>query len=111
MSDYQQVITSLRQSYNHYAAEQRDKFAKTWWKVEDRQHFLDLLQLEGKTDLLEVGAGTGYDSLFFQQHSLKVTATDLSPDMVEKCREKGLQAYVMDFKNLDFPAQSFDAIY
>jgi SAM-dependent methyltransferase len=38
---------------------------------------------------LEVGAGTGQDSLFFQQEGLAVVAVDLSPVMVEHCRSKG----------------------
>ena len=38
-------------------------------------------------------------------------ATDLSPDMVTHCRAKGIDAHVMDFLNLDFPAGSFDAVY
>ncbi|MCP4360652.1 MAG: class I SAM-dependent methyltransferase, partial [Chloroflexi bacterium] len=39
-----------------------------------------------------------------------VTATDLSPEMVALCRQKGLTAYVMEFANLDF-SRPFDAIY
>ena len=31
--------------------------------------------------------------------------------MVKLCLQKGLNAYVMDFLGLDFPASSFDAIY
>jgi SAM-dependent methyltransferase len=34
--------------------------------------------------LLELGAGTGQDSLFFQENGLAVVATDLSPRMVER---------------------------
>lgn len=111
MNDYQHVIASLRQSYNREKAEQRDQIEKDPWKVTERQQFLSLLQQEGKTSLLEIGAGTGHDSLFFQEHGLHVTCTDLSPAMVELCRKKGLQAYVMDFLNLDFPPSTFDAIY
>ncbi len=61
--------------------------------------------------MLEVGAGTGQDSLFFQENGFDVVATDLSPEHVRRCREKGLDAHVMDFLGLDFPAASFDAIY
>lgn len=42
---------------------------------------------------------------------LQVVATDLSPAMVGFCRQKGLDAHVMDFLHLDFPAGSFDAVY
>jgi SAM-dependent methyltransferase len=61
--------------------------------------------------LLEIGAGPGHDSAFFASHGLQVVATDLSPAMVSLCRQKGLDAHVMDFLHLDFPAGSFDAIY
>lgn len=111
MDTYQQVIKTLRQSYNREKAEQRNQMAKEPWKVTERQHFLELLQQEGKESLLEVGAGTGVDSHFFQEHGLQVVCTDLSPDMVDLCREKGLDAHVMDFLGLNFPAGSFDAIY
>lgn len=111
MNDYQHVTASLRKSYNREKAEQRDHLEKEPWKIVERQQFLLLLQQEGKTSLLEIGAGTGRDGLFFQEQGMHVICTDLSPAMVELCREKGLQAYVMDFLNLDFPSGSFDAIY
>ncbi|HVB73134.1 MAG TPA: class I SAM-dependent methyltransferase [Ktedonobacteraceae bacterium] len=108
---YQQVINTLRTAYSRESAEQRDKAEKEDWKVVERQQFVALLQQEGKKTLLEIGAGTGKDSLFFQDNGLRVVCTDLSPSMVDLCREKGLEAYVMDFLNLDFMPASFDAIY
>lgn len=107
---YQQVITDLREAYNR-GATQREHSEKADWKVVERQHFLDLLQKEGKHSLLEIGAGTGQDSKFFQEQGLQVISTDLTPQMVKYCREKGLTAYVMDFLHLDFPSNSFAAIY
>ncbi len=111
MYTYQQVTEWLRLSYNRKMATQRNQTEKDTWKIAERQRFLSLLQQEGKTTLLEVGAGTGIDGLYFQDNGLAVVCTDLSPDMVNLCCEKGLQAYVMDFLNLDFPVNSFDAIY
>lgn len=107
---YQQVINDLRIAYDGKASE-RDQEAKTPWKLAERQHFLELLRQEGKQTLLEIGAGTGHDSRFFADNGLHVTCTDLSPEMVRFCREKGLDAHVMDFLHLAFPAQSFDAVY
>ncbi len=107
---YDEVIASLRESYNRNAAE-RNQYCIEAWKVEERKQFLDLLQKEGKRRLLEIGAGPGRDSKFFQDKGLEVTCTDLSPAMVELCRAKGLTAHVMDFMSLDFPADSFDAVY
>ena len=61
--------------------------------------------------MLEIGAGAGQDSVYFASHGLDVVATDLSAAMVALCRAKGLDARVMDFSQLDLPAESFDAVH
>jgi hypothetical protein len=57
---YDQVIANLRNSYSHKdRVNERDKGEIASWKLVERQHFLSLLQQEGKQRLLEVGAGKG----------------------------------------------------
>lgn len=107
---YQTVIEQLRTAYDRKVDERAQKFQADW-KVAERAHFLQQLQAEGKQTLLEIGAGPGQDSLFFQANGFTVTCTDLSPAMVEHCRAQGLNAYVMDFAHLAFPPESFDAVY
>jgi SAM-dependent methyltransferase len=107
---YQQVIAELRTAYNRKVDERVDRPLEPW-KVTERARFLAQLQAEGKLSLLEIGAGPGLDSLFFQQNGLTVTCTDLSPAMVEHCRSLGLDAHVMDFANLDFASERFDALF
>jgi Methyltransferase domain len=65
--------------------------------------FLRRLQQEGRRRLLEVGAGTGQDSVFLAAAGLQVTATDMSPDMVSYWRAKGLDAHVMDLSPAGLP--------
>jgi SAM-dependent methyltransferase len=79
------------------AAEERDRQRKQPWKQAERAAFLHRLQQAKSTRLLEIGAGTGQDSEFFADAGLKVVATDISPVMVAPCRDKGLDAQVMDF--------------
>ncbi len=107
---YEEVTGDLRSAYNLSAAD-RQQSSLEEWKLEERQAFLDLLLREEKATLLEIGAGVGKDSKFFQENGVQVVSTDLSPEMVQLCREKGLEAYEMDFKNLAFPDENFDAIY
>jgi SAM-dependent methyltransferase len=107
---YDDMLDSLRRAYDRHAAE-RDRTSVEPWKQDRRQQFLDQLREAGAHTLLEIGAGTGQDGLFFQQHGLGVTCIDLSPEMVSLCRQKGLRAYVRDFLSLGFPAASFDAVY
>lgn len=108
--NYEDVTELLRGAYETSAA-QRDKTPKDPWKLHEREEFLARLNTEGKTRLLEVGAGTGHDSLFFQDAGLDVVATDLTPAMVELCRAKGLDARAADFMNLSFRTGSFDAVW
>jgi SAM-dependent methyltransferase len=108
---YHRVVASLRQAYGPDAAAERDGREKEAFKLDERRRFLDLLQDRAATRLLEVGAGTGHDSLYFQEQGLRVLCTDLSPAMVELCRAKGLDAREADFLDLGVPPASFDAVY
>ncbi len=107
---YQQIIRDLQTIYDQDAGE-RDKKEKSLWKQQARENFLRLLRHEGKNSLLEIGAGTGADSLYFHNNGLQVIATDLSAEMVRLCRQKKLEAYACDFLNLGFAAESFDVVY
>ena len=107
---YEDVIPTLKQAYDNHAGE-RNTADLADWKIVECEHFLALLQSEGKRSLLEIGAGPGHFGAFFRDRGLDVTCTDLSPEMVRLCREKGLAAHVMDFLRLDFPPASFDAVF
>ena len=111
MEHYDRVVADLRQAYGPAAAADRDSRGKEAFKIDERQRFLDLLRERDATSLLEVGAGPGHDSLYFQGQGLRVLCTDLSPAMVELCRAKGLDARVADFLSLPVPPGSFDAVY
>jgi SAM-dependent methyltransferase len=105
---YDEVLCPLREAYDGRAA-WRDGLSKEPWKLAERQAFRD--RLAPGMRLLEIGAGTGQDSAYFQEEGLLVVAADLSPVMVEHCRAKGIEAHVMDFLHLNFPVGSFDAVH
>ncbi len=105
-----QLKSDLVESYNKHARERELNKLKDW-RIEKRTDFLTLLNEEGKRSMLEIGAGTGKDSLFFQENDMNVTCIDLSPEMVKFCKQKGLSAQIMDMMNIDFPENSFDAVY
>lgn len=110
LDQYAEVIDQLRRGYDGSAAD-RDGQPKAAWKLVERDAFLARIRKEGRKSLLEIGAGTGEDSLFFQQAGLEVVATDLSPEMVSRCRAKGLDARTTDVLSLDFPEASFDTVW
>lgn len=69
--------------------------------------------------LLNLGAGQGGDSLFFSQHDLQVTTTDLSPVAIDLSRQRAELADEINMKHevvdvrepLPYPDASFDVVY
>jgi SAM-dependent methyltransferase len=108
-----ELVDNLRLAYDR-GADRRDGYSKQQWKLVERSAFLDRLRADGSRRLLEIGAGTGQDSEFFASNGLDVTAIDLSPEMVERCRRKGIAARVVNLLELDktqFGEPKFDAVY
>lgn len=105
---YHEVLGPLREAYDA-RADWLDGLAKEPWKLAERQTFRERLAPGAR--LLEIGAGTGQDSAYFQDEGIAVIAVDLSAMMVEHCRTKGIEAHVMDFLHLNFPVASFDAMF
>ncbi len=105
-----EITANLRQTYDN-SATHRDNAEIEPWKRAERDHYLSLCQQRGAKTLLEIGAGPGHTSRYFQDNGLEVICIDLSPAMVALCREKGLMAQTMDVLALDFPPASFDAIF
>jgi len=100
----------LREAYDRRVEERALRPAPAW-EAAERDLFLQVLQREGITTVLELGAATGADAAVFEASGLEVVCVDLSPQMVERCRARGLVAHVMNVADLRLPAESFEAVY
>ena len=82
---------------------------------ESRKKSIDSLQVQKGDKVLIIGAGTGLD-LEFLPDDCEITATDLTPSMVEKILKRNrtlnrkIVAVVMDGQALTFDDQTFDKI-
>lgn len=108
--DYAAILADLKDAYDN-AADERDQKELEQWKIDLREKFFELLAGENKSTFLEIGAGTGKDSQYFQEQGLQVICLDLSSENVRRCHRKGLDAIVMDFGKMSFPASTFEAVY
>ncbi|AGL14402.1 class I SAM-dependent methyltransferase [Actinoplanes sp. N902-109] len=108
--EYDDVVSNLRTIYDA-RADAREVLAKHPWKKDERAAFLDRLRAVEASTLLEIGAGVGHDSRFFADAGLDVTAVDIAPGHVERCRAKGVRAEVRDVLHLGFAPASFDAVW
>ncbi|WP_010095332.1 class I SAM-dependent methyltransferase [Ornithinibacillus scapharcae] len=103
-------VKDIIDSYNQKANERNISHVQDWKKIE-RDLFLNFLKENNCINLLELGAGPGRDSFFFKEQGLNTLSTDISPEMVKLCREKGLAAEVMSFAKLNIPDVSYDSIW
>lgn len=75
------------------------------------------IQKDPEYRVLEVGAATGFTSRYVaKMYGCHVTSTDISETLVEKGRQKAqgldnIAFRVADAMDLDFPDESFDAVY
>jgi phosphatidylethanolamine/phosphatidyl-N-methylethanolamine N-methyltransferase len=105
---------AIRSAYKRWAPFYDNMFG--WVTTEGRKHAVELIN-ERKGRVLEVGVGTGL-SLPTYRRELEIVGIDLSPDMLEKARERVAAAgltnvtglYEMDASELQFPACSFDTV-
>ena len=78
-------------------------------RVELRSEFAQLLHAERRSTVLDIGAGTGHDSVALRDAGLSVTAIDLSPVRVAACRALGIEAHVASLLSLPLPDASVEA--
>lgn len=62
-------------------------------------------------EVLNVGSGTGRDSVLLREKELDVTCLDGSPNMVRRTKELGFHSILGDIRSLEFREASFDGIW
>ncbi len=91
------------------------------WNVENYQKFasfvpqlgqplLDLLQPQPKELVLDLGCGDGALTEKLIQAGCEVVGVDASPEMVRAAKARGINAYVMDARELTFK-EEFNAVF
>lgn len=95
--EFRKVFDSIASRYDHitneYVVQRRIKFIKKY----------------AKGECLEIGAGSGKISSVLAKKCI-LTATDISPKMVEQIKEKNIKALVCDAERLPFKNGVFDTV-
>lgn len=106
-------FNEIAQDYDAWYKTKIGNFAD---EVETRLAFDLFVPAQGMR-VLDVGCGTGNFSIKLAQKRCKVTGIDISEKMLDIAREKAKMAGFniefkkMDVYNLDFPSESFDAVF
>ena len=65
------------------------------------------LRIKAGASILDVNCGTGVDTVYFAGKGMKVTGIDLSPKMIEQCRNK---KKALQLNNVEFHVSSFETL-
>lgn len=107
MEDYKEKTIK---AYNKNAKKFSEKF-KELMDLKRRYEFQRFIELLPGKKILDLGCGSGDHSYYFLQNGLDVSAIDISDEMIKICKQKGLNAFVMDIEDLKFDDKSFDGIW
>jgi SAM-dependent methyltransferase len=107
MEEYKHHLVTYYDTY----ASSRNLSPRDPWKCAIRSYFKAFLVARQIRNLLEIGAGTGQDSEYFQDSGLQVTSIDFSAESVRHCIRRGIHALVMDFYGTTFKDHEFDSLY
>jgi SAM-dependent methyltransferase len=115
---FKPVLDAQQQHWNRMYAEEPDFFGEE--PSYPAKKAAEILKREGKSRILELGAGQGRDTLFFAKNGFHVTALDYSETAVDTINQKaqtiGLSQSISGVchdirKKFPFDNQSFDACY
>ena len=107
MEDYKQKTKDLYDEYAKNFQKRTEGYLKKYL-LKDANLFIQSLN---GVDVLDIGSGPGRDSSYFKKRGLNPLCVDISQTMIDICRERGLQAKVMDIENLKFPDSSFGGVW
>jgi cyclopropane fatty-acyl-phospholipid synthase-like methyltransferase len=100
----------------YYTDEEIEKYARCGGMRRAQEkiayRIIELLDLEKKAKLLDLGCGVGYTTSIYQSEGYDVTGLDILPKMLQKAQEKGLKVIKGDMRELPnlFDKGSFDAV-
>ncbi|TFH25684.1 class I SAM-dependent methyltransferase [Candidatus Bathyarchaeota archaeon] len=115
---FKPVLDAQQQHWNRMYAEEPDFFGEE--ASYPAKKAAEILKREGKSKILEIGAGQGRDSLFFAKNGFQVTALDYSETAVEAINQKAQTLSIAHSispiwhdirRKLPFVDDSFDACY
>lgn len=105
------VGTDNRAYYDAFSSNYDDRRGVGYHKLIDDQA-AELVRRVGQgKEVLEVGCGTGLVLERVAEFAAKANGVDLSPGMLERARERGLDVREADATKLPFDDESFDVAY
>lgn len=100
----------------YYTDEEVERYARSGGmrRAQEKVAFriLELLGLNSKSTLLDMGCGVGYTAEVYRAEGYEVVGLDVMPNMVSKAKEKGLEVHLGDMREVGkiFSGRKFDGV-
>lgn len=104
------IKKTIKESYNKNS-KHRDKTEIELWKINELKKVLSIIDDKHNCSILDMGSGNGLYGKYFENNGLDVTCIDLSTNMINLCKQKGLKALEMDFYDLKFKDEEFNVVW
>ncbi len=102
------IVTDLRAYYDHEATTQR-RTTPAGRRADLARHFARLVATEGRSTVLDIGAGPGSDAAAFTRSGLVYVGVDLSSANASLARRRGHDVVAASLFDLPFAPDTFDA--
>ncbi|MDB5160838.1 MAG: hypothetical protein JWO96_218 [Candidatus Saccharibacteria bacterium] len=108
---YMDYIEKTIQAYDSSA----DKYASSTDDMANKQEIQQMLDYmpDGEKVILDVGCGPGRDAQIMTDNGISVIGIDMSKELIKKAQQlhPGINFALMDVRNLEFPDNSFGAVW
>ena len=111
MQDNKSSYSHIRKYYDQFSKSYDKKRTQGYFEFINRLEAQLVLELCRDKKVLEVGCGTGVILEKIASQAKRAAGVDLSPEMVARARDKGLEAYQANATKIGFKDNSFDLVY
>lgn len=95
--------------YQHFYTKFADVYDLIFPLTENKKKMLDVFA-QDKQSILDIGGGTGLMSEYLNSLNIKTTTIDLDHRMILEAQEKGIDAYVLDMRQINGLTDKYDGI-
>ncbi|MFA6391506.1 MAG: class I SAM-dependent methyltransferase [Patescibacteria group bacterium] len=111
MNNQKESYEKTEEYYNKYGSWYDDERISGYYEMINKKE-VEIVEKYGKDkNVLEIGCGTGIILNEVNKFAHIANGIDLSPGMLERAKEKGLQVQVANAKSIPFNDKTFDVVY
>ncbi len=103
-------VKEAEKTFNTHSESYKEKTKDYLKNYLQKEAGLFLSSLKG-TNIIDLGAGPGRDAVYFKEKGFSVLCADISDNMLNLCKKKGLKTIKIDIINIEKLNMKFDGVW